>query len=50
MKWECGIPGKEGTLWAGAVFPLTMAFSEVLHLPQLLRRDFMLQKKSPNKI
>ena len=36
MKWECGIPGKDGTLWAGAVFPLTMAFSEVLlHLRHL---------------
>ena len=31
MKWECGIPGKDGTLWAGAVFPLTMTFSEVSH-------------------
>ncbi len=36
MKWECGIPGKDGTLWAGAVFPLTMAFSEVLlHRPHI---------------
>lgn len=36
MKWECGIPGKEGTLFAGAVFPLTMAFSEVF---RILHRD-----------
>jgi hypothetical protein len=39
MKWECGIPGKEGTLWAGAVFPLTMAFSEVLHQQRLPNPD-----------
>eukprot|EP00741_Cyanophora_paradoxa_P021892 tig00021374_g21132.t1 len=28
MKWECGIPGKQGTAWAGGVFRLTMEFSE----------------------
>eukprot|EP00009_Paramoeba_aestuarina_P003113 CAMPEP_0201511342 /NCGR_PEP_ID=MMETSP0161_2-20130828/3822_1 /ASSEMBLY_ACC=CAM_ASM_000251 /TAXON_ID=180227 /ORGANISM="Neoparamoeba aestuarina, Strain SoJaBio B1-5/56/2" /LENGTH=160 /DNA_ID=CAMNT_0047906803 /DNA_START=279 /DNA_END=761 /DNA_ORIENTATION=+ len=28
MKWNCGIPGKEGTLWAGGVMPLTMQFPE----------------------
>jgi hypothetical protein len=40
MKWECGIPGKDGTLWAGAVFPLTMTFSEVSHQPLILRLHF----------
>ncbi len=28
MKWECGIPGKEGTDWAGGVYKLTMEFSD----------------------
>eukprot|EP01108_Squamamoeba_japonica_P009062 TRINITY_DN8303_c0_g1_i1.p2 TRINITY_DN8303_c0_g1~~TRINITY_DN8303_c0_g1_i1.p2 ORF type:complete len:171 (-),score=23.17 TRINITY_DN8303_c0_g1_i1:15-491(-) len=28
MVWKCGIPGKEGTLWAGGTFPLTIRFSE----------------------
>eukprot|EP01114_Cavostelium_apophysatum_P013512 TRINITY_DN3288_c0_g2_i1.p1 TRINITY_DN3288_c0_g2~~TRINITY_DN3288_c0_g2_i1.p1 ORF type:complete len:160 (-),score=16.62 TRINITY_DN3288_c0_g2_i1:38-517(-) len=28
MVWECGIPGKPNTNWEGAVFPLTIEFSE----------------------
>mmetsp|Transcript_3668 Transcript_3668/g.7023 ORF Transcript_3668/g.7023 Transcript_3668/m.7023 type:complete len:160 (+) Transcript_3668:156-635(+) len=28
MKWECGIPGKDGTLWKGGLFKLIMEFSE----------------------
>lgn len=28
MKWEAGIPGKEGTDWEGGVFKVTMEFSE----------------------
>lgn len=28
MKWEAGIPGKEGTDWAGGVFKVSMEFSE----------------------
>jgi len=28
FSWQCGIPGKEGTLWEGGVFPLTIDFSE----------------------
>eukprot|EP01113_Clastostelium_recurvatum_P018991 TRINITY_DN2238_c0_g1_i1.p1 TRINITY_DN2238_c0_g1~~TRINITY_DN2238_c0_g1_i1.p1 ORF type:complete len:175 (+),score=25.43 TRINITY_DN2238_c0_g1_i1:46-525(+) len=28
MVWECGIPGKEGTIWEGGVFPLKLEFSE----------------------
>eukprot|EP00802_Teleaulax_amphioxeia_P025910 Tamp_26855.p2 GENE.Tamp_26855~~Tamp_26855.p2 ORF type:complete len:171 (+),score=19.42 Tamp_26855:27-515(+) len=28
MRWKCGIPGKEGTVWANGLFPLTMEFSE----------------------
>mmetsp|Transcript_6991 Transcript_6991/g.11477 ORF Transcript_6991/g.11477 Transcript_6991/m.11477 type:complete len:157 (+) Transcript_6991:135-605(+) len=28
LKWNCGIPGKENTLWANAVFPLTLEFTE----------------------
>merc|ERR1711918_211178 len=26
--WECGIPGKESTDWAGGLYKLTMEFSE----------------------
>eukprot|EP01132_Coremiostelium_polycephalum_P004701 gene4701-5873_t len=26
--WQCGIPGKENTLWEGGVYPLTIEFSE----------------------
>lgn len=25
-EWECGIPGKEGTIWAGGLYKLTMRF------------------------
>eukprot|EP01091_Cochliopodium_minus_P006285 TRINITY_DN1616_c0_g1_i1.p1 TRINITY_DN1616_c0_g1~~TRINITY_DN1616_c0_g1_i1.p1 ORF type:complete len:158 (+),score=48.17 TRINITY_DN1616_c0_g1_i1:44-517(+) len=28
LKWDCGIPGKTGTIWEGGVFPLTMIFTE----------------------
>ncbi|KAL0488023.1 ubiquitin conjugating enzyme E2 [Acrasis kona] len=28
MKWECGIPGKAGTLWEGGEYRLNMEFSE----------------------
>ncbi|TGZ80437.1 ubiquitin carrier protein [Ascodesmis nigricans] len=28
MRWQCGIPGKENTLWAGGLFKLDMLFPE----------------------
>ena len=28
MKWEAGIPGKEGTDWEGGVYTVSMEFSE----------------------
>lgn len=28
LKWECGIPGKDGTDWAGGVYNMSMEFSE----------------------
>eukprot|EP01063_Lacrimia_lanifica_P014843 TRINITY_DN21405_c0_g1_i1.p2 TRINITY_DN21405_c0_g1~~TRINITY_DN21405_c0_g1_i1.p2 ORF type:complete len:160 (+),score=71.01 TRINITY_DN21405_c0_g1_i1:54-533(+) len=28
MKWEAGIPGKEGTIWEGGEYNLTIAFSK----------------------
>ncbi len=28
MKWEAGVPGKEGTDWEGGVFKVSMEFSE----------------------
>ena len=28
MRWSCGIPGKEGTIWEGGVYPLTIEFTE----------------------
>jgi ubiquitin-conjugating enzyme E2 I len=27
-NWECGIPGKEKTIWENGLFKLTMAFPE----------------------
>ena len=26
LTWDCGIPAKEGSLWAGGVYPLTIKF------------------------
>lgn len=28
MKWEAGVPGKEGTDWEGGIFKVSMEFSE----------------------
>ncbi|XP_063726294.1 SUMO-conjugating enzyme UBC9-B-like [Symsagittifera roscoffensis] len=28
MNWECGIPGKKGTLWEGGLYPLRMIFKD----------------------
>jgi len=28
MLWESGIPGKTGSIWEGAVYPLVMEFTE----------------------
>jgi hypothetical protein len=27
-KWECGIPGKAGTLWDGGLFKLDLIFPD----------------------
>ena len=28
MTWKCFIPGKDGTIWEGGFYPLTMVFTE----------------------
>ena len=28
MKWDAGIPGKEGTLWEGGLYKLCLEFSK----------------------
>lgn len=28
MRWECGIPGKDSTLWAGGLYKLVLEFTE----------------------
>jgi hypothetical protein len=28
MNWNCGIPGKEKTIWEGGLFKLNMVFPE----------------------
>jgi len=33
MKWSCGIPGKEKTMWEGGLFKLDMIFPEGKRLP-----------------
>ncbi|KAH7025798.1 ubiquitin-conjugating enzyme/RWD-like protein [Microdochium trichocladiopsis] len=33
--WECGIPGKEKTIWEGGVFKMTMTFPEGKFTPPL---------------
>ncbi|CDK24441.1 unnamed protein product [Kuraishia capsulata CBS 1993] len=27
-KWVCGIPGKQGTIWEGATYPITVTFTQ----------------------
>jgi len=38
MKWKCGIPGKEGTIWAGGTFPLELNFTEVRRVRRVRAR------------
>ncbi|KAH6655670.1 ubiquitin-conjugating enzyme9 [Truncatella angustata] len=33
--WECGIPGKEKTMWEGGVFKMTMTFPDGKFTPPL---------------
>ena len=35
--WECGIPGKENTIWAGGLFKLTMTFPDGMRSVQILK-------------
>jgi ubiquitin-conjugating enzyme E2 I len=28
MRWSCGVPGKEKTIWEGGLFKLDMIFPE----------------------
>jgi Ubiquitin-conjugating enzyme len=32
-KWECGIPGKENTMWAGGLFKLEVIFPDGIFAP-----------------
>ncbi|TPX12249.1 uncharacterized protein E0L32_007135 [Thyridium curvatum] len=34
-SWECGIPGKEKTIWEGGLFKLTMVFPDGKFVPPL---------------
>ena len=31
-KWECGVPGKEKTIWEGGLFKLEVSFPEGTHI------------------
>ncbi|KAK0754703.1 ubiquitin-conjugating enzyme/RWD-like protein [Schizothecium vesticola] len=33
--WECGIPGKQGTIWEGGLFKLTVTFPDGKFVPPL---------------
>lgn len=37
-NWECGIPGKEKTIWEGGQFKLTVQFPDG-NLPNLMRPE-----------
>ncbi|KAF5581655.1 SUMO-conjugating enzyme ubc9 [Fusarium pseudocircinatum] len=34
-NWECGIPGKDNTIWSGGLFKLTIAFPDGKFVPPL---------------
>lgn len=46
MKWSCGIPGKEKTLWEGGLFKLDMIFPEGLLCYHYCCWDHVLTKRS----
>jgi hypothetical protein len=33
--WECGIPGKEKTIWEGGLFKMVVTFPDGMHIAQL---------------
>lgn len=39
MKWETGIPGKEGTDWAGGVFKVIFEFPDECVLTYIIYID-----------
>ncbi len=39
-KWECGVPGKDKTLWEGGLFKLDVLFPDGKHI-ELVRRTSM---------
>jgi len=51
-NWECGVPGKEKTIWEGGLFKLTVSFPEgqapgQRMLPTMLTRDAEYPTKPP---
>lgn len=48
FKWNCGIPGKKGTMYEGATLKMTMDFSEDYPgKPPKCKFDFIVTKTSP---
>lgn len=39
-KWECGVPGKDKTLWEGGLFKLDVTFpdGELLHIGEMVTK------------
>jgi ubiquitin-conjugating enzyme E2 I len=31
-RWECGVPGKDNTIWAGGFFKLEVTFPDGMYL------------------
>jgi len=47
MKWESGIPGKDGTLWAGGVYKLVMEFPDEVGTTHLSLLTDVVDKEPP---
>jgi ubiquitin-conjugating enzyme E2 I len=39
-KWECGVPGKEKTIWEGGLFKLEVTFPDGKRAPTLASHLF----------
>ncbi len=51
-KWDCGVPGKENTIWAGGLFKLDVTFPDgrfCASMSRLLEKVLMKWTEYPTK-
>lgn len=50
MRWSCGVPGKEKTIWEGGLFKLDMIFPDGSLIFQLEKIFPLRGKNSPANV